>query len=205
METKYCKDCGEERPVSEFGSNGYHGLRSICREHVNERNGRRRALLTPSGLCIRCCSRNKLPSIKKCLFCYLADKINKGAAGERNLRAGRTRREGSGANEALCRSRTGAIKAYARMGIGLWRRSGGVCLYTGDRLIPGVNVALDHIIPLTRGGTNETSNLQLISARANAAKGDMTHDEYVEHCRLVAKRMDALAGYEEYHAFIKVA
>lgn len=37
---------------------------------------------------------------------------------------------------------------------------------------------LDHIIPLSRGGTNDLSNLQIISWFENHAKWDMTQDEY---------------------------
>lgn len=35
-------------------------------------------------------------------------------------------------------------------------------------------MALDHVVPLNRGGTNDRHNLQIISRRANAIKEDMS-------------------------------
>lgn len=43
----------------------------------------------------------------------------------------------------------------------------------------------DHIIPISRGGTNDLSNLGICSAKANRAKGNMTPDEFINLCRLV--------------------
>ncbi|MBR0288533.1 MAG: HNH endonuclease [Selenomonadaceae bacterium] len=39
-------------------------------------------------------------------------------------------------------------------------------------------LSLDHIIPLSRGGTWDLENLQVISWFDNRAKCDMTQDEY---------------------------
>jgi 5-methylcytosine-specific restriction endonuclease McrA len=43
----------------------------------------------------------------------------------------------------------------------------------------------DHIIPRSRGGKNTLENLQIISKEANQAKGDMTHEEFVNFIKLV--------------------
>ena len=43
----------------------------------------------------------------------------------------------------------------------------------------------DHIIPRSRGGENTLENLQIISKEANQAKGDMTHEEFVNFIKLV--------------------
>src|SRR3954452_14107101 len=44
MGTKFCRDCGEHRPVSEFSKNkrSRDGLAFYCRKHLAERDGRSR-------------------------------------------------------------------------------------------------------------------------------------------------------------------
>jgi CRISPR/Cas system Type II protein with McrA/HNH and RuvC-like nuclease domain len=43
----------------------------------------------------------------------------------------------------------------------------------------------DHIIPKSRGGTNNLDNLGICTKSANRAKQDMTPDEFINLCRLV--------------------
>lgn len=45
----------------------------------------------------------------------------------------------------------------------------------------------DHIIPSSRGGDNSIDNLGLCIKQANRAKGNMTKDEFINLCKLVAK------------------
>lgn len=44
---------------------------------------------------------------------------------------------------------------------------------------------LDHKLPTSRGGDNSIENLQILSARANQAKHNMTNEEFIELCKLV--------------------
>ncbi len=44
---------------------------------------------------------------------------------------------------------------------------------------------LDHIIPVSKGGTNELSNLGVAIPMANRSKSDLTVDEYLELCKKV--------------------
>lgn len=65
---------------------------------------------------------------------------------------------------------------------------GGRCAYTGDVLVPGDNASLDHRHPVSRGGSNDLSNLQWVTKHINRMKSDLDHDVFVMLCRLVAER-----------------
>ena len=56
------------------------------------------------------------------------------------------------------------------------------CALTGRKLTPS-NVSLDHIWPLSRGGSSEITNCQLVVREANSAKGALTPAEFIELCR----------------------
>ena len=49
---------------------------------------------------------------------------------------------------------------------------------------------LDHIIPVSRGGTNELDNLEITCVEANAAKGNLTLKEFYSLCVKVLKWRD---------------
>ncbi len=57
----------------------------------------------------------------------------------------------------------------------------GRCVYCQADIREGYTV--DHITPLSRGGSNWPDNLQLLCRPCNSAKGDKTHDEYVRRLR----------------------
>lgn len=61
------------------------------------------------------------------------------------------------------------------------------CYLTGEKLdISKPRMYhFDHIVPRTRGGSNTLDNLGLCTKKANMSKGDMTRDEYIEHCKNV--------------------
>lgn len=60
------------------------------------------------------------------------------------------------------------------------------CALTGEALTPETASA-DHITPLSRGGADLPENLQIITHRANIAKGTMTQAEFIEMCRAVVR------------------
>ena len=50
-------------------------------------------------------------------------------------------------------------------------------------LFPFRNMTIDHIIPRSRGGTDDTDNLQLLCAACNSTKGNRTQEELIETLR----------------------
>jgi 5-methylcytosine-specific restriction endonuclease McrA len=61
------------------------------------------------------------------------------------------------------------------------------CAISGIKLT-GENLSLDHIVPLSRGGDSEITNLQLVEKRVNVMKSDMNIDELVQICEAIVKQ-----------------
>lgn len=61
------------------------------------------------------------------------------------------------------------------------------CYLTGDELNfqDSSSFSLDHIIPISKGGSNELSNLGICTWKANKAKADMTVEEFQSLCAAV--------------------
>lgn len=62
-----------------------------------------------------------------------------------------------------------------------------ICVLTGEKLT-FENISLDHIIPVSKGGTNNISNLQLVTRHANTIKNNMNMDELLLLCRKIVER-----------------
>ena len=68
-----------------------------------------------------------------------------------------------------------------------WRMPCKIC---GEELVinpKGENMQLDHIVPHTRGGTSELSNIVPVHKRCNQSKTNMTMEEMVELAKKVVK------------------
>lgn len=64
-------------------------------------------------------------------------------------------------------------------------RENSFCPYTQQPLIPGVNLHIDHILPISRGGAIlNINNLQLVSEQYNRAKWNLTDSEFARHWKL---------------------
>jgi hypothetical protein len=61
----------------------------------------------------------------------------------------------------------------------LWNKSSGVCGICGNPVAPE-KAAIDHIMPISRGGSNDFDNLQIAHVGCNNLKGNMTQGEYQE-------------------------
>lgn len=53
------------------------------------------------------------------------------------------------------------------------------------RLLTPETASLDHIVPLSGGGTHDLSNLWVVDHRINLAKGTMSVEEFLQMCREV--------------------
>ena len=56
------------------------------------------------------------------------------------------------------------------------------CFLTGRPLTPA-DVSVDHLVALSRGGSQDVSNLRLVTRGANHAKSNLLLQEFVELCR----------------------
>jgi len=59
-----------------------------------------------------------------------------------------------------------------------------MCPYTNTKLIPGLNMSLDHKMPTSRNRTKkfDISNLQWVTYNVNLAKNNLTHEEFLRMC-----------------------
>lgn len=65
-----------------------------------------------------------------------------------------------------------------------------------NRILTPETASLDHIVPISRGGDHDLSNLWVIEHLINSAKGTMTVDEFVAMCRDVATCRDIAINEE---------
>jgi 5-methylcytosine-specific restriction endonuclease McrA len=54
------------------------------------------------------------------------------------------------------------------------------CALTGRTLTPGTNASIDHIIPTSKGGTDDVTNLQWMDLDVNFAKSDLSVDAFIQ-------------------------
>lgn len=57
------------------------------------------------------------------------------------------------------------------------------CIYSGIKLIIGINLSIDHFVPQSRGGDNSSLNLGGTLTKLNALKGALTHEEFFQVCK----------------------
>ena len=81
----------------------------------------------------------------------------------------------------------GDRKSFAKNLLLLWYKQRGRCAYTGVKLYGDINTHLDHIIPRTKGGSSEIENLQFVCALVNRMKFNLSHEEFLQTCKMITK------------------
>jgi len=154
------------------------------------RNQRREA-----GICIKC-GKNKVaaPHVK-CEICLSSQTRSWHKKTKEHLEKGLCVDCGAAPleNHRLCETcylkkiatkRAGGIAQW-QMLKELFNSQGGVCPYTGEKLILGKNAAIDHIVPRKSGGSNEKDNLQWILHQVNTMKWDSSEQDFFTVIRTV--------------------
>lgn len=73
--------------------------------------------------------------------------------------------------------------------LNLFQKQHGKCPYFGCQLTLGEDTELDHIVAVTKGGTNDISNLQWVHVIANRMKFNQSEEEFVKNAmRIVANK-----------------
>lgn len=68
----------------------------------------------------------------------------------------------------------------------VYAKCNGTCAICGNP-VKYKKMTIDHIVPLSKGGTNGMDNLQLACKRCNLMKADFTAEEFVEKIHEISK------------------
>jgi len=79
----------------------------------------------------------------------------------------------------------------------IWQDQKGKCAVTGIELIPGKTASLDHINPLSRGGTNSRENLQFVHISVNCMKQNMTPEEFLEQLKQLLPKLQGFVDKQK--------
>jgi 5-methylcytosine-specific restriction endonuclease McrA len=61
------------------------------------------------------------------------------------------------------------VRIPEKVRIAVWRRDGGQCAKCNSKL----NLEYDHIVPVSKGGSNSVQNVELLCRKCNRSKGDL--------------------------------
>ena len=92
------------------------------------------------------------------------------------------------------------IEELARGLVSQWIKQRGRCALTGIKL--NRTAHLDHVLPVSKGGSDDSSNLQWLTPEANQVKGSLTVEELMHMCRLILDnpRLGSLLSPPPLHA-----
>lgn len=163
-----------------------------CKSKKNSKWQKRKA----DGLCVDCWKNPTKQGSSKCMDCYekikARDLKRKNNRLEQELCAYCDNKQVGGGSQlcldhylkATSRSHFGTTKRCKELS-DLFLEQDGRCPYTNKKLTLGNCTSIDHIVPKSRGGSLDVSNLQWVSTEVNFMKMDMLHEEFLEAVRLI--------------------
>jgi 5-methylcytosine-specific restriction endonuclease McrA len=187
-----CVRCGD------FNSLDKSVFCDICKDICTKRRDKRYKSNKGNGVCIDCLG----ASIQGKVRCFLCgESARKSAAlGREECRlTGRCttcRKNNSIENGNRCEECWFKDISYVNMGSrklfkkprDLFYEQDCKCVYSGKKLIIGLNAEFDHINPRSRGGSNDISNFQWLDKSVNRMKNSLKEDEFFELMELLISR-----------------
>ncbi len=170
-----CTDCGGPRDIQikNKALGTFRRMCSVCLDKNSKKQEKYRKERLAKGFCSRCNIRKYFPGLRFCKPCLeYGSRMHK----IRNANHFFIRRASSGMYDGT----VGIAKTFAS----LWKEQRGVCALTGTRLTRR-NAELDHIIPVSKGGTNDRSNLRWTTKDANQAKRGLSDFDFISLCKAV--------------------
>jgi hypothetical protein len=161
-----CRDCENIRVLNRQSC-------SVCLEKTSKSNKKRRLRLRDRGICPSCGVRKVSLGYTTCDVCI-----------ERQTECKEKRffqYRATHFNGAF-RTNISAKDLWS-----LWKKQRGRSALTGKRMTLRRRPELDHIIPKSKGGTHDLSNLRWALKLENRAKGNLSDKEFISLCSDVSK------------------
>lgn len=188
-QTKRCSKCGETKTATEFGIRNRkgRGLRSWCKA-CESADSLARYMADPERAAKQRerYDRDREKKLAACREVYTPRYAERARAYRKRTKAQRSaynaawrRANPEKAKDSVIRRRCRLLRAEGKHTAAQWQalkaHYGNRCLCCGR---PEMEVALhrDHVIPLTRGGSNWISNIQPLCKECNSAKGEKSTD-----------------------------
>lgn len=169
---KLCVNCGKNPQLENF---------TQC-ENCKNRQKKLLKIRTQKGLCGRCGK----PKVEGKFFCQ--DCLNKDCEKrKRKKEAGICYSCKNVAVENRSKCAECFMKAMAKQAgttaeilKDIWNEQNGICTYSGRKLIIGINASVDHKMPKSKGGNNDSSNLQFVHKTVNFAKNNLLENDFIQ-------------------------
>ena len=161
---KTCTHCKNTLALDKFGNdrdNKINGKQAYCVTCVKEINTERAKQKKQNKICLRC-SEKSLENNNHCINHWFIYKSLD----------------------------TFGTTKYSKELKDIAEKQNWICPYTGDTLIPSINMSVDHIISKKEdpSKTYDINNIQWVTFQANLCKSSLSHDAFILFCKKVLER-----------------